>query len=170
MTAVQTSTALERYEAMREFDSTPIIQSTERFHPELTENDIRERLDALLQWFAVIPDAEEGRALQMIESVDVVWHAFILNTGLYKDFCNRFVGIFVDHDPIEAVNQEVPRREYAEYTYTLLTQAFGDRLNKRFADLRELLTCCYFKPAGCSRSGAKQKAANMRHSLNALKG
>jgi len=36
-----------------------------------------------------------GRALRPSEAIDIGWHAFILNTADYADFCHRVAGRFL---------------------------------------------------------------------------
>ena len=38
-------------------------------------------------------------------NVDKVWHTYILNTKLYRDYCLKNFGKFIDHDPEDANNQ-----------------------------------------------------------------
>jgi hypothetical protein len=42
----------------------------------------------------------EYRGLGMLgERPDVIWHSLILNTGRYREYCQTFMGRFVDHLP-----------------------------------------------------------------------
>lgn len=149
--------AFERYTAMKGFDCTPIISTALSENPKLEKQAAKEQMDALLQWFALVPEVENGRTLQMLRSTDRLWHAFILNTRIYRDFCNRFMGFYVDHDPIEAKNPKAEKREYADYTLRLLKKEFGEAINPHLTQLKEDVTCCFFKPAGGCIQGEENK-------------
>lgn len=138
------SPAMERYLSMREtFNPEPVIQTALHDNPGLTREQAFELMDALLQWLAITPEVERGKSIQMLSSVDKLWHAFIINTALYRKFCTNYISFFVDHDPIEARTSH-PAQEYANYTLRLLREAFGDRINRRLEFLSEDATCCYW--------------------------
>lgn len=46
--------------------------------------------------------ANPGAQLAPSRSVDVGWHAFILHTEEYADFCHRVAGHFIHHRPLNA--------------------------------------------------------------------
>ena len=81
----------------------------------------------------------------MLRSVDLAWEAFILNSREYREFCDKFVGFYVDHDPLDVQEPTVAKREYARETLARLQSAFGDRLNPELTALEQGVTCCYFK-------------------------
>jgi hypothetical protein len=41
-------------------------------------------------------------------AVDYAWHAFILDTAAYRDFCDRAYGRFLDHFPADADDGQAP--------------------------------------------------------------
>ena len=104
-------------------------------------------LDAFLQWFSVYPEVSKADRHQMLRSVDPIWHAFILHTKLYRDVCEKYLGMYLDHDPTDVTDQTIPKAEYAEKSLVLLQQHFGPSLNPRLLHLSEIMTCC--GPAGC---------------------
>jgi hypothetical protein len=124
-----------------ENDFTPILVTAIRevgVPPEKSEAF----LDAFLQWFALIPQLKSGESLQMLKSVDRIWHAFILNTKLYRGFCQKYIGFYVDHDPLDSEDESLPRAEYARLTLSLLEDAFGAEVNPYLRLLEEGATCC----------------------------
>ena len=137
------STCQRIYYAMKQFDFTPVIETALREYKDLDKSKAENLLDALLQWFSLVPVLEDGKALQMINSVDRLWHAFILNSRLYRMFCDKFFGYYFDHDPNDVIlNPQSLKREYAEYTLHLLIENFGYNLNPLLKDLSGDVTCC----------------------------
>lgn len=104
-------------------------------------------LDAWLQWAAVYPEVPEGEVHQMLESVDPAWHAFMLHTAKYREFCDKYFGHFLDHDPLDTEDISREKDKYGERTLELLKKHFGEILNRRWLHLRNVMTCC--GPAGC---------------------
>lgn len=141
---------LELYKQMREdFDFTTVIETAVRELDVPTYEKAEELMDAFLQWFSLIPMLGENDALQMLRSVDKLWHAFILNTKLYREFCHEYVGSYIDHDPTEVTNTELPKEKYAAFTLKLLKEQFGNRVQPSLQLLKEDSTCCYFKKQRC---------------------
>jgi hypothetical protein len=48
-----------------------------------------------------------------IEKIDWMWHAFLLFTIDYAEFCDRYFGFFLHHVPIEADDEEEPADDQA---------------------------------------------------------
>ena len=73
-------------------------------HPELTDLYISRIIDqtlAFLDACARTPDT----ALSPSKPVDLGWHAFILHTADYADFCQRAAGRFIHHLPAHSDGQ-----------------------------------------------------------------
>jgi len=136
-------TPLERYVEMKAMmPMEKLVVTTRRFNPELSEEEVLPRADALAQWLASIPEAlKEGRWFQMIETIDVVWHSFILHTKDYADFCQHFYGGFLHHDPPMDFVED--RTAYADYTLNKIRRAFGDQINPLLEDLSADVKCCF---------------------------
>lgn len=138
-----TATAL--YESMKsEFDFNPVLDTAIREYSYINRDKVHVLLDAFLQWFSLVPQVEEGQALQMNQFIDPIWHSFILNTRLYREFCDKFAGHYVDHDPLDLTDQLAPKDKYTSYTLSLLRENFGARLNPVFSSLEGKATCCYW--------------------------
>ncbi len=71
--------------------------------PQFGIGDRREVLAGLRDWFCIAQDGA-GRSLSMPSKiVDEAWHAFILDTRAYREFCQRAFGRYYDHVPSEAM-------------------------------------------------------------------
>jgi hypothetical protein len=59
--------------------------------------------------------------------VDLVWHEFILHTRLYREFCGRCVGGFIDHEPStsRALGRAAVAGEIAYYTKQQIQAFYG---------------------------------------------
>ncbi len=112
-------------------------------HYGLTPAAAADLFDGLLQWLAAIPFARPGQPIQMVESIDRLWHAFVLNTKLYRAFCDRFFGRYIDHDPLDRDFEELSKKQYARFTLTTLQQEFGAAVHPAFLDLTQRVGCCF---------------------------
>ena len=139
----EAATALGLYDQMRkEVPRTKIAFLVSREHPDLDEKTVNDRIDALLQWLATIPVARAQRkGLQMVESIDVVWHAFILHTKEYGAFCQKFFGRFIHHMPPDEFDSD--RMEDASYTLATIRSQFGQQTHPELEVLATgLVKCC----------------------------
>jgi hypothetical protein len=65
--------------------------------------------------------------------LDSLWHAFILNTPRYREFCDRVYGRYLDHVPGRS-RHKTEQRVFAgpmQFTVEKINAAF-DPVNKRF--------------------------------------
>ena len=135
--------ALDLYRRMRATDFAPILQTAMREPGAPTQEELNSLLDAFLQWFSLIPEALDGKPLQMLESVDRIWHAMILNTAFYRRFCDEFIGEYVDHNPMDVTqNTRAMKMAYADHTLVLLKRTYGIRVHPALLALHESITCC----------------------------
>lgn len=136
-------TTIEMYDEMKGvMPLAKIINTAKRLDSSLSEDEIVKRADALAQWFAAIPIAlKAGKWFQMIETIDVVWHAFILNTRDYARFCQMFYDGFLHHEPPMDYSED--RTEYARYTLATIREEFGDRINPELENLSSDVKCCF---------------------------
>lgn len=131
-----------RYAEMKKMDFTPIIDTAVKECGVKTKERADELLDAFLQWFSLVSMATPEQPLQMLRSVDRIWHAMVLNTAFYREFCDTFAGGFVDHNPLDVVRNAANKEQYARFTLDLIKKEFGKNANKALFDLRENVTCC----------------------------
>jgi hypothetical protein len=131
------------YATMKQgFDFTPVLDAAMR-ETRMTRDEAESHFDGLLQWFSVIPFARPGQPVQMVGSIDRLWHAFVLNTKLYRAFCDRYFGRYIDHDPMDRFDEAMSKRQYARFTLATLRSEFGDDVHPAFVDLAQRVTCCY---------------------------
>ena len=72
--------------------------------PDLDSAQEQRVFDGLRDYFILCVQAR-GRFVSMPSQVaDDAWHAFILHTRVYQDFCNKAFGRFLHHTPAEAMN------------------------------------------------------------------
>lgn len=82
------------------------------------------------------------------KSVDAAWHAFILHTAEYRQFCRVCLGGFVDHQPSPITPELI-----AGYTNTI------DQIEKYFGKAnpiywsRQSKGWCTTRPSDCNDSG-----------------
>ena len=124
------------------FDYTPVLDTAVQ-HCGLARADAASLFDGLLQWLSAIPFARPGQPIQQVESIDKLWHAFVLNTKLYRAFCTRFFRRFIDHDPLDRNFAELSKKQYARFTLATLTEEFGETLHPAFRDLTQRVGCCF---------------------------
>jgi hypothetical protein len=96
-------------------------------------------LEAFLQWVALVPTIKPDDTFVMLKSpVDKVFHAFILNTEFYQNFCARHFGFFVHHHPIdELLLKKLPGG--VRDTMDLLEQTYGEELHPALSAWRSLV-------------------------------
>lgn len=66
----------------------------------IAERPLAEQLFTEIKKYLVLCETEPGQTIGMYSvMVDEAWHAFILFTNVYTEYCNRFFGRYVDHSP-----------------------------------------------------------------------
>src|SRR5690348_3656257 len=70
-------------------------------HPERSQSDITLVLRGLRDWFQVCLAARRRFVAMPSRIIDDAWHAFILDTRAYEEFCGRAFGRFLHHAPAE---------------------------------------------------------------------
>nr|WP_206303054.1 hypothetical protein [Streptomyces sp. S10(2018)] len=66
-------------------------------HPDISPDLAARIMDQALAFLGAC--AAERRPLRPSGMVDVGWHAFILHTADYAEFCERIAGRFIHHEP-----------------------------------------------------------------------
>ena len=131
------------YERMKsEFDYGAVVDSAVT-RSAMSRDEAASCLDGLLQWFSVLPFARREQPVQMVESIDRLWHAFILHTKLYRSFCDRYFGRYIDHDPLDRLGEESSKKACARFTVAMLRESFGDAVHPAFLDLTQKVACCF---------------------------
>src|SRR5579859_3695437 len=93
---------LKRLEGMEKFDLSYIGEELRAKHSAyipIDESDTAVReLKRFLSLNLLIKKPKYD-AFVPAQKVDFAWHEFILRTRQYREFCEEFVGAFVDHNP-----------------------------------------------------------------------
>jgi hypothetical protein len=127
---------------MSEEDFTAVIDTAMRECGVKTKARANELLRGFLQWFSLIPNHKEHN-LQMVRSVDRIWHAMVLNTKFYREFCHKYFGKPIDHNPMDVMgNPKEAKAVYAGYTVKMLKAEFGNKVNVDLLNVEQELTCC----------------------------
>lgn len=125
----------ELYTAMRnDFDYSVVEWTIRRYNSDTDLPTSRAMVDAFLQWASLAPLNREDQQITMFVSpVEEAFHSFVLNTRLYQEFCDRFLGFFFHHEPLTDGNG--PEVEaLARRTVSLLQQEFGNELHPLLRD------------------------------------
>jgi hypothetical protein len=108
----------------------------------LTESDLDHGIESLKAYYGVaLLDPLNEHAVDPI--IDVFWHAHILHTRQYAEFCERVFGQFLHHDPLDHqdVNEVREVRDLYDYTakvYRMLGAPEGLQYN----DVPDSLLVC----------------------------
>lgn len=124
-------------------------------HPEIDQATAR-RIVGQTAAFIATSGRQPGQCLAPSELVDYGWHAFILHTADYAEFCQRVVGRFVHHVPT-VEGEQLPGGPQATRTRTLAAIAAAGYVVDE--DLWPGMAECSQCHAGCSDSpnGGKKK-------------
>lgn len=101
--AYRNDSVLRRYE--KDFQASP---------------DQSERAFNSLKQFMIVCRMKEGLKVTS-EPVDQFWHTFLLFTKDYRDFCDNYLGMFVNHRPFED-----PAPGFYEETKEFAQSLFGE--------------------------------------------
>ena len=117
-------------------------------HPEITAPTAR-RIVGQAAAFIAASGQQPGQSLAPSELVDFGWHAFILHTVDYAEFCERVAGGFVHHVPTDE-GDETPGGAQAtrERTLAAITAAGYTVDEELWPDMADCTQC----HAGCSDS------------------
>lgn len=87
--------------------------------PDLDSAQEQRVFDGLRDYFVMCAQAR-GRFVAMPSQVaDDAWHAFILHTRYYQDFCNKAFGRFLHHTPAEAMTTQTMATEGIQRAWRL---------------------------------------------------
>lgn len=118
-------------------------------HPEINDETAR-RVVGQAAAFIAASGKLPGRSLTPSELVDSGWHAFILHTVDYADFCQRVAGRFVHHVPTDEDDEREPGSALSARERTMrVIQAAGYTVD---AELWHSAADCNQCHAGCHDS------------------
>lgn len=104
---------------------TTISVKLKHTYPHLSEQDIKQVLSALKQYFAICHTAGGKMVAMPSQAVDVAWHEFILFTRDYKEFCDKALGRFLHHTPAEAMKKPNNAQQGIKRAWRLACTAQG---------------------------------------------
>ena len=136
----------QRFALQRRIDairSHPFPQSVRmKFRDEQPDLDTAQEqrvFDGLRDYFVICAQAR-GRFVAMPSQVaDDAWHAFILHTRYYQDFCHKAFGHFLHHTPAEAMTTQTMATEGIQRAWRLacalekINPKLPERLPRLFA-------------------------------------
>lgn len=93
--------------------------------PELSDADRERVLEALRQYFRMCRRARRRVVAMPSQVVDDAWHAFILYTRAYKEFCRRALGRFLHHTPAQAMRSPTDAQDAIKRAWRLACQDEG---------------------------------------------
>ncbi|MFF4901593.1 glycine-rich domain-containing protein [Streptomyces sp. NPDC001068] len=118
-------------------------------HPEISADTAR-RIVGQAAAFIAASGQQPGQSLTPSKLVDYGWHAFILHTVDYAEFCQRVIGRFVHHVPTDE-DEAIPGGPQAaarERTLAAITAAGYAVDEELWPDMAECSQC----HAGCTDS------------------
>lgn len=127
-----------------------LIRRVTTDHPEIDQTTAR-RIVGQAAAFIAASGQHPGQSLAPSKLVDYGWHAFILHTVDYADFCQRVAGHFVHHVPTDGENEQEPGAALAARERTVnAIQTAGYTVD---AELWHSTADCNQCHAGCHDSG-----------------
>lgn len=101
------------------YDSTK-KKVSEQFSHSVTEDYLNTGIENLKKYYAIaLLDPKNEHAVSKF--VDPFWHAHILHTKKYIDFCDSIFGQYIQHEPLDEENTVDYNKVKILYDYTLKT-------------------------------------------------
>jgi hypothetical protein len=66
------------------------------------------------------------------EDIDEIWHNFILFTADYARFCDKYVGFFLNHQPLTVAEKAASDGTMVRNTLAAAKRAFGEVLTRHW--------------------------------------
>lgn len=107
--------------------------------PHLTPQQTGRVVEGLRQFFHIAMMADRRMVSMPSKAADEAWHAFILSTRDYRDFCRSVLGRFLHHTPAEAMRMPAMAQDGIKRAWKLccglegIDPARPDRLPLLFA-------------------------------------
>lgn len=79
----------------------PIVRTLVREKIFNDEVQARYMIDGFMQWFCTGAVKKTKSFVMFNGPLDQVFHAMILNSKWYFDFCTTFTGVYTHHEPVE---------------------------------------------------------------------
>lgn len=111
-------------EAIRNYDAW-FLEERLRNDGLIADSEISAAIDRFMD-FMFLNAIGYSRLTMPINEVDIVWHTFLLFTAEYADFCDRYVGRFVHHEP--ATSRSRGHSTDAQDLIEIYEKVFGENL------------------------------------------
>jgi hypothetical protein len=99
-----------------------------------SSRELAEQCFIELKRFLVVCAVKSGYKVTS-QPIDSMWHTFLLFTKQYKEFCEEYLGRFINHEPFEEARPEV-YYETKSFAYSF----FGD-INEEFWPIQAKMPC-----------------------------
>ena len=124
------------WEQVMEYDMSIITKTFAERQPKYAAqaNELEYECKRFMYLACIAPNLD----LAPTKPIDEYWHQFMLFTHEYQDFCNKFNGYFVHHNPLAGPDHKT----IFERTQDIVTKVFGDFKNKSLWFLPMPATSC----------------------------
>lgn len=109
------------------FDLGVILRYVQKHNPELTDDLPNLELQYRQFMFLVSTKKFAGMSVPSL-AVDIIWHAHILHTQLYWEFCQNLTGQYIHHNPFA---DDVTEDEKTQ-SWNILVEAFSQVFGAKF--------------------------------------
>lgn len=124
------------WDSIQNFDLSIVTQTFAERNREYGDN--AEVLELECKRFLYLAATAPELEIAPTKPIDEYWHQFVLFTQLYEDFCDKFVGEFVHHNPIAGPHHKL----FFERTQRMVTHLFGNFANRDIWFLPMPATSC----------------------------
>jgi hypothetical protein len=114
-----------KWQLIKSIDLTGVISRVSKENPEWLPDRLQTALSEYQKWMAMcalLPGVKLGMCST---DVDEVWHAHILYTRDYAQFCDQIAGRFIHHQPTSDEERELEGNVSSSNTRTVLKFCFG---------------------------------------------
>jgi hypothetical protein len=116
---------LSQLPALLAFDPPGLYEKLLRLHLVRSREEGSVLFDEVKKYL-VLSEIHSSRSIPMFSRrVDEAWHQFVLFTAQYSEFCTRFFGKFMHHEPLEAGSNDARRGTTFEQYRCLYEPLFG---------------------------------------------
>jgi len=111
----------------------------------LAEQDAKDLFQDTLRFLYICGTGNGGHVPSA--RIDLAWHYFILFTRDYRDFCDKFFGRFIDHQPRHQAETKAETLRQIKNTLAQARTVFGEGLSQNW---RYRATDCEEPSADCT--------------------
>jgi hypothetical protein len=121
-------TAKELFQKIYKFETfDPVVRTLVREKTFVDENQARHMIEGFMQWYCTGAVTKTKSFVMFVGPLDSVFHAMILNSKWYFDFCCTFTGVYTHHEPVEESGISVDQAKLAiSETLNLIKSTWGN--------------------------------------------